>query len=540
MLFSATFFVLLIGCANLASFALARGISRERELAVRSAIGASSWQLVRQLVTESLVVALLGGVAGVAVGLLMMRGIIALIPPFTLPAEVSIGINLNVMLFALVMAIATGLLFGLAPAIQATKVSLVSAMKDGGHGSTPGSAGRRMRHGLVVAEVALAFVLLVGSGLLMRSLMGLIDVDPGFDSHNVLTAGLPVAQSRYPEPQELNTYLSSVRAAIESVPGVRETSLTSALPLRGWGYGMPYQIAGRDELDAANRSGGFFKMVSPGYFESLRIRLRSGRTLTETDVRGSPAVAVINRTLADREFADENPIGQRIQIQEIIPGQTALGEEIAWEVVGVIDDEKVNSLNDDDSAGVYVSNEQSPMYNMDLVVRTDLDPILLEQDIRRAVANVDADQALADVQTLEQIENQSMSGDRVQTLLFGIFASTALILAAVGIYGVISYTVAQQSGEIGIRGALGASAANIQKLVFSNGMRPVLAGILLGILGAFGVTRLMESMLFGVNARDPLTLFLVAFLLVLTAALACIVPAWRATKIDPLEALRHQ
>jgi putative ABC transport system permease protein len=509
-------------------------------VAVRASLGAGRWRLARQFLTENLVIAVLGGIAGIGIGYGALKWIQTLIPPNAFPAEVDVRMNATVMLFALAVAAVTGLLFGLAPAVQATSTNLVSSMKEGGHGSTPGSPGRRMRAILVVGEVALAFVLLVGSGLLMRSLFSLLEVDPGFDSGNVLTARLPIAQEQYPDPIELNTYLDSIRTAVEAVPGVTETALTSALPLQGWGYGMPYQIADREIVDRANRPGGFFKMVTPGYFEALGIRVLAGRTLTDTDAAGAPPVMVINETMARRDFADEDAVGRRILVQQIVPGRTELGDEIAWEIVGVIADEKIGGLADDESGGMYVTNLQSPVYGVSLLVRAGLDVESLTSAVRAAVDAVNKDQVLSQIRTLEQIERDSVVAQRVQSTLFGVFAVVALMLAAVGIYGVISYSVAQRTHEMGIRAALGASAGNLQRLVFTSGMRLTLVGLAIGLVGALAVTRVMSSMLFGVGARDPVTLVAVGVVLTAVAGLACFIPARRVTRVHPNVALRHQ
>jgi putative ABC transport system permease protein len=540
VMFAATGFVVLIGCANLASLALARGVSREREVAVRASLGASRWRLARQFLTENVLIAACGGIVGIGVGFGTMKWIQWMIPPFLLPAQTEVRMDGAVMLFAFGVAVLTGLLFGLAPALQATRPDLTGTIKDGGHGATPGSPGRRVRSVLVVAEVALAFVLLVGAGLMMRSVFSLLDVDPGFDSTNVLTAGLPIAQSQYPDPAALNAYLDSIRAAVEAVPGVTGTALTTALPLRGWSYGMPYLIAGREVVDRANRGAGFFKMITPSYFETLGIRLLSGRALSETDTAGSPPVVVINETFAKREFPDVDPIGQRILVQRIVPGATELGEEIPWEVVGVIVDEKIGSLEDDDSGGMYASYRQSPVYGMSMAVRAALDAESLQRAIRAAVDSVNRDQALSNVMTLEQIERDSMLAQRLQSILWGVFATIALLLAAVGIYGVISYSVAQRTQEIGIRAALGASAASLQALVFKSGMRLTLIGLGIGVAGALAVTRVMESLLAGVSPRDPVTLIVVALVLGVAAAAACFIPAQRVASVDPTAALRYQ
>jgi putative ABC transport system permease protein len=539
-LFVATAFVLLIGCANLANIALARGIARRREISVRAALGARRSHLMRQFLTETVVLSLCGGVAGIGVGYLMLRWIKSLLPPFTLPAEVDVRMDTTVLLFALAVSVGTGLLFGLAPALQAARTNLVDTIKDGGAGATPSSPGRRLRGGLVVAEIALAFVLLVGSGLMLRTLMSMLSVDPGFDSTNVLTAALPISNTQHPDPVELNAYLDSIRAAVGGVAGVRETALTSALPLQGWGYGMPYQIANRDLVDRARRGGGFFKMVTPSYFQTLRINVLKGRGLSEQDTAGAPKVAVINETLAKKEFQNEDPIGQKILVQQIVPGQTALGAEIGWEIVGVIADEKINGLRDETSGGLYVTMEQSPVYFASLVVRAAIEPRSLETAVRGAVAGVNADQALSNVRTLEQITDESLVANRVQSLLIGIFAGVALLLAAIGIYGVIAYAVTQRTHELGIRAALGASGTSLRALVFRDGMRLVLVGLALGLVGSIALGRLVSSMLYGVSARDPLTLAVVTVVLAAVAAAGCFFPARRATKVDPMIALRYE
>jgi putative ABC transport system permease protein len=539
ILFAATALVLLIGCANLANLALARSISREGEMAVRAALGASRWRLVRQLLIENVVISAFGGIAGVGAGYAMLQWIQSLIPPYTLPPAVDISMDTSVLLFTLTVAVVAGVLFGVAPAAQITEHTPVSGLKQGGPGTTAGGRGGRMRGVLVVAEIALAFALLVGSGLLMRSFFKLLDIDPGFDAKNVLTAGLPVSEEQHPDPVELNAYLASIRAAIGAVPGVRETAVTSALPLQGWGYGVPYSIAGRELIDRSDRRPAFFKIVSPSYFDALRIRLLAGRMLSDNDTAGATPVALINQRLARREFPDEDPIGRRIRVKEIVPGKTALGREIAWEIVGVIAGEKITGIGDEISAGLYVSNQQSPTYGINLIVRADMPPQSLHRAIRAAVDSVNKGQALSDVRPLEQIVDQSMMASRVARTLLTVFASIALLLAAIGIYGVISYTAARRTHEMGIRAALGASAGSLRTLIFRDAMRLTLIGLAIGLIATLATTDVMSSMLYGVSAHDPLTLALVAGLLTGVAGLACFLPAWRITRADPLAALRN-
>jgi putative ABC transport system permease protein len=540
VLFAATVFVLLIGCANLANLALARSLSREGDIAVSAALGASRWRLVRELIVEHVVVAMCGGVAGVAVGYAMMRWIRSLVPPEALPPAVDIRLDASVLLFTFAAAVITGVLFGVGPALQTTRVSLVNGLNENGRTTTTGRQGRRLRGGLVVAEVALAFVLLVASGLLMRSFFKLLDVDPGFDATNVLTASLPVAPSAHPDPVELNAYLASIRAAIDAVPGVHATALTSALPLEGWGYGVPYSVAERGARDEDSRRSAFFKIVSPSYFDALRIERLRGRALSDADAAGAPPVAIVNEALARREFAGEDPIGHHLLVRQIVPGKTEFGPPIAWEIVGVVAGEKVNGLGDDTSAGIYVSTRQSPTYGIHLLVRADVPPQSLERTIRSAITGIDKDQALSDVRTLEQIVNQSMQGNRVMSTLLGVFSALALLLAALGIYGVISYSANQRTHEMGIRAALGASAAEVCRLVMRGGVLLTLSGMAIGLAAMIPSTDVLSSMLYGVGTYDPLTIVVVAVVLAGVAGLASFLPARRIAGADPIEALRNE
>ena len=413
-------------------------------------------------------------------------------------------------------------------------------MKEEGRGSSGGVGRRRLRDSLIVAEIALAFVLLVVSGLMMRSFFGLLNVDAGFDSTNLLTMRLPVTIEQFPEPEQMNRDLREVRTAGEAVPGVRETAYSCAAPMQGTCYGMPMQVANKPRVDVANRDGGFYKVVSPSYFSALGIKPIKGRLLADTDTTKSPPVLVMNERLANRYFAKEDPIGQRILIQKIVPGKTELGDDIAWEVVGVIGDEKIGGPEDVRSAGVYVSNEQTPVYGMVLNVRANLNPLTLQQPITAAIRSVNKDQAISDVRSVDQIRDQSMGGRRLVSVLLGTFATVALILAGLGIYGVISYNVAQRTREMGIRAALGATERSLLRLILDRGVRLTLIGLAIGVAGAIGLTRLMSSLLFGVGARDPATMASVGLILAAVAIMASYVPARRATRVDPVVALRYE
>ena len=540
VLLSAVGMVLLIGCANLANLTLARGSAREREVAIRASVGAGRWRLMRQFLTESVLLSICGGVLGLGLGFALKAALELALPPFLLPREADIAIDARVLLFTLALAILTGIVFGLAPALQAARPNLAGCMKEGGRGASSGGR-HKVRGALVVTEMALAFVLLTGAGLLIRSFFQMQQVDTGFDSTNVLTAGLPIPDKRFPDPAQLNAYLRQVVSNVEALPGVRDVALTSALPMQGWGYGMPFQRADKPMVDRANRRGCFFKMVSPSYFRALGMKVRKGRPLGEHDAKGAPPVTVINESMARLYFKDEEPAGKRILVQEIVPGKTQLGPEIPWEVVGVVADEKVDNLDGrDDNPGMYVSNQQSPVFFQSLVVRTAMNPAGLTQALSKAVHEVNKDQTLTNVKTLEQIKVESLASNRLRSVLLAVFAAIAVLLAAIGIYGVISYSVEQRTHEIGIRAALGASKSDLVRLILRSGMLMAGIGLLLGFAGAFGMTRLLANLLFGVGERDPITIGAVAALLTCVALLACYIPARRATKVDPMVALRYE
>jgi len=539
LLISSTGFLLLIGCANLANLALARGVSKEREVVVRASLGAGRWDLIRQFLTENVLLSLAGGLFGLVIGYSLMNAIVLMLPEFTLPREINASLDGRVLLFALVVSVGTGILFGLAPALQATKPDLASSMKEESRGSS-GAGKRRLRDSLIVAEIALAFMLLVVSGLMMRSFVGLLNIDAGFDSTNVLTMRLPVSTEQIPDPEQLNRYLREIRTAVEAVPGVRETAYSCAAPMQGTCYGMPMQAANKPKVELARRDGGFYKVVSPSYFSTLGIKPVKGRLLADTDTSSSPPVVVLNERMVKRFFPDEEPVGQRLLIQKIVPGKTELGDDISWEVVGVIGDEKIGGPEDIQSAGVYVSNEQTPVYGMVLNIRGSVNPLTLQKPITAAIRGVNKDQAISDIRSVDQIRDQAMGGRRLVSVLLGTFATVALVLAGIGIYGVISYNVAQRTREMGIRAALGATERSLLRLILDRGVRLTLIGIAIGVAGAIGLTRLMAAILFGVGARDPVTMIAVGVILAGVAILASYVPARRATRVDPVVALRYE
>ena len=531
--------ILLIGCANLANLLLSRAASREREVAIRGALGAGKWRIVRQFLTESLLLSACGGIAGLLLGFLGMWALKTALPPFYLPSESTVGIDWRILLFTAAIVLLAGFLFGMAPALHAARADINASMREGGRGATVGVGRSKLRNFLVIAEVALAFILLSGAGLLMRSFYQLQQVDAGFETTNVVTMNLPMPVDQYPTDTQVSGYFRQVLEHVQSVPGVRDAATTSALPLTGWGWGMPFLIQGDPVVDVANRPGCFWKMVSPSYFRTLGMHLRKGRGLAETDTKGTGLVTVINESMQKKYFKSHDPIGKQILIQQIISGKHELGPELAWQVVGVVADEKVNSL-DDSSPGVYVAYMQSPYPGANLVVRGALDPALLTKSIERAIWDLNKNQAVTEIKTLEQIKSESVGGNRLRTVLLLVFASLALILAAIGIYGVISYSVVQRTHEIGVRAALGASRSDLLGLVLRGGATLALIGLGVGLLGAIGLTRLIASLLFGVSPYDPWTLTFVAIVLASVAMLATYIPARRATTVDPMIALRYE
>jgi putative ABC transport system permease protein len=539
ILLAAVAAVLLIACVNLANLLLVRASAREREVAIRTAIGAKSWRLLRQFLTESLLLAFFGGCAGIAVAAGLLAILKLSLPPFYLPSEASVTLDLRALFFMGALVLVTGILFGIAPALQVMRVNAADSLKEGSRSSTTGAAGLKLRSVLIVSEVALAFILLSSAGLLIRSFYQLQQVDTGFDSTNVITAWLPMDEKQYTQGPQIIEYYKQVLDSIQAVPGVRDVATTSALPLQGWGYGMPFQIAGKPVVDVSNRPGAFFKMVSASYFRALGMHLRKGRGLADTDTQASSPVTVINETMAAKYFKDEDPIGKRILIEKIIPSRHELGADIPWQIVGVVADEKVGDL-DDSSPGVYVPVDQSPSLGAGLVIRANLDPTRLVKSVERAVWQVNKNQAVTDPRTLEQAKHESLGGNRLRTYLLLAFAAIALLLAAIGLFGVISYTVSQRTHELGLRAALGASSWNLLELVVKHGLGLTALGLAIGVAGSLALTHLLKSLLFEVSPRDPLSLVLAGLVLALVAAAASLIPASRATKVDPMVALRYE
>ena len=520
--------VLLIACANVANLLLARSAAREKEMAIRIALGASRWRIARQLLTESALLGLAGGAAGLLIAVWGVDSITALAPA-NLPRIDEVRVDGRVMGFTLLTSLLTGILFGLAPALQLPRLSINEVVKDGGRGST-GARRRWLRHFLVVSEVALALVLLIGAGLLINSFWRLQQVDRGFDSRNVVTLNLTL--SRYSNTQQQVGFLKEVLERAAQVPGVRSVGVTSTLPLRG-GPATTFVLEARPPVALGDEPSADIRVIDSNYFRTMGITVRAGRAFAETDSTNAPKVMVINETLARRFWPGEDPIGKRVTMKD-------WGPPLTGEVVGVAADVKADGLDSESRPMIYWPYPQFPVIFNNIVVRAEGDPLSLVGSIKDQIWSVDPAQPIASVTTMDQVLATSVAPRRFNMLLLGIFAAVALALAAVGIYGVISYTVSQRTHEIGIRLALGARSSDVLRLVVGQGMALALAGVGLGIAAAAGLTRLMSTLLFGVSATDAPTFVVVAVLLSAVALAACVVPARRATKVDPMVALRYE
>jgi putative ABC transport system permease protein len=546
LLFASVGVVLLIGCFNLANLMLARGLVREREVAIRLALGVSRKRLIQQFLTESLLLSLSGGLVGLVVGYMTTIGLkTALLGqtynpglPNVAPAEATIEINASVLIFTLTLSVLTGVAFGLVPALRLSRTAAADSI--GLNSKVSAHRDHRLRSALIITEMALSFVLLTSAGLLIRSLFEMQHANTGFDTTNMLTAALPIQENRFPETEQLNRYLQQIVANVQSVPGVRDVALTDGLPLQGVPSGRFFQVAGHPAVDRARRPIGDLKTVSPSYFRTLRLNVREGRGLSDGDRSGSPLVTVINETMARRYFPNENPVGQHL-LMDVASATQSGPHEVPWEIVGVISDERLTPFDDKrEHAALYLTYEQSPSHFAGLVVRAALPPSAIQESVRKAVSAIDEDQGLTDVKTFEQLKSESMASDRLRSWLLSVFAAMALLLAGIGIYGVIAYSVIQRTHEIGIRAALGATAGALLTLILRRGMTLTVIGLALGWIMALAVTKLFSTFLFGVRSSDPLTLGATAGILAAVAAIACYIPARSATRIDPAVALHAE
>ena len=528
--------VLMIGCANLANLLMARATLRSREIAIRLSMGAGRGRLVRMLLTESLLLSVCGAIAGVALGYGLLKWIQSLLPPFFLPAEANVSMDGRVLLFLTAAMLFTCVAVGLAPALQATRKESAESLKDGGRSNTSGRGQILARNLFVGAQVAVAFVLLVGGGLLVRSFQRVMSVEMGFESEGLIAAYLPLPMERNPDATTLTLYVDRILEEVRATPGIREAAVTTGLPLRGWGDGMPFRLADKPN----EQVGTGFKIVSPEYFQALRLPLKAGRFLDKSDTVSSPPVVVVNESFVKRYFPQENPIGKRILVEKILPTRRGLGPQTSWEIVGVVVDEKGRGLESLTDVGAYASFAQNPVVGLGIVAQGGGAGGALIPLVAQAVTRVDKTQVLDRAGTVEEMRSESMMSRRLTTSLLGGLALLAMFLACAGIYGVLSFVTARRRHEVGIRVALGATRFAIIRLVVGGGAFPVFIGILVGLGGAIGLARFIQSMLFATDPIDPLTLAGVSVLFAAVALIACLVPAWRAARVDPMAALRQE
>jgi putative ABC transport system permease protein len=534
VLMGAVGFVLLIACANLANLMLARVGARQKEIALRTALGASRLRIVRQLLIESVTLAVAGGVLGLLLAFWGVSWVISLSAD-TIPRSREIAIDPTVAGFTLLVSVVTGVLFGLAPALQVSRPDLTDALKESGR-STAGLRRNRLRSALVVSEVALSLVLLVGAGLMIRSFAKLNDVDPGFKPDQVLTMGVSLLRAKYPEDQQVTQAFSQILERTTNTPGVVSAAAVSSLPLTGSNITDSFTIEGRPPIAKETEPSTEYLIVTPRYFESMGIPLLSGRDFAATDTRQSPNVAIINDLFARRHFAGENPLGHRLKLQ----GQ----ERDPLLIIGVVANVRTLALDEQPTPEVYVSFLQDPLSldqrSMTIVARSQSGPAAIAGPVRAAVTSVDKSIPVYALKTLPEHMRESLARRRFNLILLSVFSCVALALAAVGIYGVISYGVTQRTHEIGIRMALGAKQRDVLSLVVRQAMLLALGGIAIGLVASFALTRLMKGLLFSVSVTDPMTFVAIAVLMSLIGLVACLIPARRATKVDPLVALRYE
>ncbi len=529
VLFAAVGVILLIACANLANLLLARGLARQKEIAVRAALGASRWRLIRQLLTETTLLGLFGGIFGVLLAEWGLYALLKLPQNFVRGDEVTL--DTRVLGFALGVSVLTGWLFGLAPALQLARPKLHAVLKEGGRGSGEGARWNRVRGGFVVAQVALSLLLLISGGLLIRSFDKLLKVDVGFQPEKLLTLEYRLPRNKYSQNEAQWNFHRQVVERIQEVPGVKSASLVRGLPFSGNGGTASIILPDREIPAKGKEPQVMFNTAMPNYFETMGIPFIEGRLFDGRDQANTPMVFLINQTMARRFWPDENPIGKQIKMAE---------DGSAGTVIGIVGNAKHFWLEEESRPQMYSVYSQMPGLFATLVIRTHVEPMSLAEAVRQAVWNVDSDQPMWKVRTVEFLLNRSIADKRFLIVLMSIFATLALLLTIIGLYGVISYLVNQRTQEIGIRMALGAQARSILGMVLRQGMTLVLLGVALGLAAAWLLTRLMATLLYGIGTSDPLTFTGVALLLTLVALLACYLPARRATKIDPMIALRYE
>jgi len=531
VLLAAVGLLLGIACANVANLLLARGATRHKEIAVRAALGASRFRITMQLLAESVLLALVGGALGAVLAAAAV-GLVARLGPANLPRLAQVHADWRLLLFAVVISVLTGLVFGMAPALQISSGNLNAALVESGRGGTVGRSGRALRSGLVVLEIALALVVLIGATLLARSFNRLRSVNPGFEASNLLTVRLPFSGGRNAAPPRRVAFLHAVMPRLAGLPGVRAVGVCNALPLTGLDVGVMFAVADRPAPPPDQRPMALTRSVTPDYFRVMGIPLLAGREFTDADTSDSPAVAVIDQALARRLFPGASPLGGRLALD--------WSPLVVAEVVGVVGSVKPETVQGEDWATVYSPYDQRPTPATNIVVRTGGEPLSLAASVQGEVRRLDPEQPLGQIQSGDEIVAKAVAGARFSTLLLGLFGAISFVLAAVGIYGVVSYDVGERVQEMGIRMALGAQKGDVLRLILGQAVRLAVLGIALGLAGALVLTRLMASMLFGIRPRDIGTYAAAAVGLAVVALFASYLPARRAMGLDPVRALRHE
>jgi putative ABC transport system permease protein len=533
VLLAAVALVLLIACANVANLMLARATVRRKEVAIRTALGASRWRVVRQMLTESLLLAALGGAAGLLLAMWGMDLLVAAIPA-DVPRTGEIGLDKYVLLFTAGVTTLTGVIFGLVPALQASKTDLNETLKDATRGMSGGLQRNRVRSALVILEIALSLVLLIGAGLLFQSFRRLLEVSPGFEADHVLTADVTISDKKYSDEKQRDAFYHEALERMKAIPDVQSVGAIYPLPLGGNFVTFTFDIAGRAPFPPGQQPTAGRRFISPDYFKAMSIPVLKGRAFDERDRENALPVVIVNETFARRFFPGEDPVGKAI-----IPGEG--GDPVTRQVVGVVGDVRHAGLDAEKTPEYYVPYEQADVDTMTVVARTASgNPMSVAGALRGVVAAMDKEQPVYNIRPMTQLLDESVARRRFNMMLLGGFALLALLLASIGIYGVISYSVAQRTREIGIRIALGAQIGDVIKLILKQGLALALAGLAAGLVVAFFVTKLMSSLLFGVGATDPVTFASVALILFFVALLACYIPARRAASVDPNVALRYE
>ena len=523
--------VLLVACVNVANLMLARATARQKEFALRSALGASRWRIVRQLLIESLWLAVVGGAIGFALSLWALHLLLKAIPG-QLPFWMNFGIDLRVLAFTLGITLLTGLIFGAVPALQTSRVDLNDTLKEGGRGAI-GFRGRS-RSLLVVTEIALSLVLLVGAGLMIQSFLRLRQVNIGVDSRNIFTATVILPQAKYKADEQRTTFFKQLVEHLRNIPGVDAAGATGTLPLSGNNWGRSLTVEGYPVMSVGTAPIIQHTVVTPGYFRTMGITLLAGRDFTDADTADGPDVTIVDERLAHHYWPNENAVGKRVRFgppEDNEPWHT---------IIGVVRTVRHQRMQEDTRESVYLPHLKIPINYLTIVARTTADPHDLTAAVRREVAQIDPDQPVSEIATMEEVVAESIWQPRLYATLFAVFAGGALVLALIGIYGVMAFLVQMRTHEIGVRMALGATARDVFKLIVGRGMKLTLFGIVIGVAGAIGLTRLMHSLLFNTSATDPFTFIGISVLLSLAAFLACYIPARRAAKVDPLSALRYE